>query len=54
MLQRLQASNKVPNVYEFRTLRGDVIVVVDALIDYSALAYAGALELANEGDIILF
>jgi len=54
MLQRLQASNKAPSVYQFRTLRGDVIVVVDAVIDYSAMSYAGALELPNEGDIILF
>lgn len=51
-LQCLQAGT--PSVYEFRTLRGEVMVVVDATIDYSALVYSGTLNLANEGDIILF
>jgi hypothetical protein len=53
-LLRLQTSNKPARVYEFRALRGEVIVVLDATIDYSALQYSGSLELATEGDIILF
>ena len=53
-LQRLQAGSSSPNVYEFRALRGEIIVVLDATIDYSALRYSGTLKLANEGDIILF
>lgn len=52
-LQRLQSSNTA-SVYEFRALRGEILVVVDARIDYGALVYSGALNLANEGDIILF
>jgi hypothetical protein len=52
-IQRLQTSNTA-SVYEFRALRGEILVVLDATIDYSALVYLGALNLANEGDIILF
>ena len=52
-LKRLQTSTRVC-VYEFRALRGEVVVVVDASIDYGALVYSGSLELASEGDIILF
>jgi len=53
-LQRLQSASSSPNVYEFRALRGEIIVVLDATIDYSALRYSGTLKLASEGDIILF
>jgi hypothetical protein len=53
-LKRLQTGSSSPNVYEFRTLRGEIIVVLDATIDYSALRYSGTLKQANEGDIILF
>jgi len=53
-LQRLRSGSSSPNVYEFRALRGEIIVVLDATIDYSALRYSGTLKLANEGDIILF
>lgn len=53
-VQRLQGGDSPTNVYEFRTLRGEVIVILDANIDYSALLYSGALKLPSEGDIILF
>lgn len=53
-VQRLEAGDSQANVYEFRTLKGEVIVVLDANIDYSALVYTGALKLPSEGDIILF
>jgi hypothetical protein len=53
-LRRLQSGSSSPNVYEFRALRGEIIVVLDATIDYSALRYSGTLKLPNEGDIILF
>lgn len=52
-LQRLQTSNTV-HVYEFRALRGEILVILDTTIDYGALVYSGGLNLANEGDIILF
>lgn len=53
-LQRWQMGSQAASVYEFRTLRGEIVVLVDGNINYSALAYTGAMELANEGDIILF
>jgi hypothetical protein len=53
-VKRLQTSKNPACVYEFRTLRGEVVVLMDANIDYSALVYSGSLELASEGDIILF
>ncbi|HWA73681.1 MAG TPA: hypothetical protein VG937_15150 [Polyangiaceae bacterium] len=53
-VQRLEAGDSQVSVYEFRTLRGEVIVTLDANIDYSALLYSGALKLPSEGDIILF
>lgn len=53
-LQRLEAGASSASVYEFRALRGEVIVVLDANIDYSALLYSGTLKLPSEGDIILF
>jgi len=53
-VKRLETSKNPACVYEFRTLRGEIIVLVDANIDYSALVYSGSLEQASEGDIILF
>jgi hypothetical protein len=53
-VKRLQTSKNPACVYEFRTLRGEIVVLVDATIDYSALVYSGSLDLASEGDIILF
>jgi len=40
--------------YTFRTIRGSVVVVLDAQIDDRQFAYCGAVQLRDEGDIILF
>jgi hypothetical protein len=42
------------SVYCFRTLRGHVIVTVDATIDESAFNYSSAQTIAKEGDFIPF
>lgn len=41
-------------VYLGRTLRGEVLVTLDAPIDEAKLTYSGAVEVGSEGDIILF
>lgn len=40
--------------YGFQSLRGDVYVSLRGRMDFSAIVYSGALEAANEGDVILF
>jgi hypothetical protein len=41
-------------LYRFRALRGDVLVVVDAPLERAILAYSGELQVAREGELILF
>ena len=41
-------------LYRFRTLRGEVLVVLEGAIDESTLVYSGSVKVSNEGDIILF
>jgi len=41
-------------VYRFRTLRGEIIVTLNGLIDPAVFVYSGTGNLATEGDIILF
>lgn len=41
-------------VYVGRTLRGDVLVTLDAAIDESRLNYTGPVDIGNAGDIIVF
>lgn len=41
-------------IYSFRTIRGSVIVVLDAQIEDRQFSYCGAVQLRDEGDIILF
>ena len=41
-------------LYRFRALRGDVLVVVDAPLDRAILQYSGELQVAREGELILF
>lgn len=40
--------------YGFQSLRGEVYVSLRGRMDFTAVAYSGALEAANEGDVILF
>ncbi|MGC4093810.1 MAG: hypothetical protein QM756_39085 [Polyangiaceae bacterium] len=51
---RHRAGAKDAIIYPFRTLAGDMLVILDGVLNYSALSYSGAVKLANEGDIILF
>lgn len=41
-------------LYRFRALRGDVLVVVDAPLDRAILQYSGEMQVAREGELILF
>ncbi len=41
-------------VYRFRTLRGEIIVTLNGLIDPAVFVYSGTGNIATEGDIILF
>jgi hypothetical protein len=40
--------------YPFRTLRGELHVIVDGTIDEAALVFSGSATVQREGDIILF
>lgn len=40
--------------YAFRTIRGSALVILDGQIDERQFAYCGAVQLRDEGDIILF
>jgi hypothetical protein len=41
-------------VYIGRTLRGDVLVTLDTIIDESRLNYTGPVDIGNAGDVIVF
>jgi len=41
-------------VYLGRTLRGDVLVTLDAIIDETRLSYTGPVDIGNAGDVIVF
>ena len=41
-------------IYLGRTLRGDVLVTLDGMIDESRLVYSGPAEIGNAGDVIIF
>ena len=47
---------RFPNtrIYAARTLRAEIIVALQCEIDESRLNYAGAVDIANAGDVILF
>lgn len=40
--------------YLFRTLRGELLVILDATIDESVFVYSGTETIGSEGDVILF
>ena len=42
------------SLYSFRTLRGVVTVNVRGTMDRSALNYSGAVQVFNEGDVLIF
>jgi hypothetical protein len=41
-------------IYCFRTIRGQVVVTLAGSIDESVIAYVGGINVASEGDIIIF
>jgi hypothetical protein len=50
---RLQRSATL-RLFEFRTLRGDILVSLDGTFDETQLRYTGSGNHGNEGDVILF
>jgi hypothetical protein len=53
-LERIRERSDTELLYRFRSMQGDVIVTLDAPIHELLLAYSGAVQIAREGDIILF
>jgi hypothetical protein len=53
-LERLRQRSPSEVLYRFRSLRGDIIVTLDAPLDNAVLIYSGAAVVAQEGDVILF
>jgi hypothetical protein len=53
-LERQRPRRESEVVYLFRTLRGEIVVTLDLLIDPDALNYSGTNRVAKEGDFIAF
>lgn len=53
-LERLRKRSPDEVLYRFRTLRGDIIVTLDAPLGNATLTYSGATQVAQEGEVILF
>jgi hypothetical protein len=54
VLERQRARPEAEVVYVFRTLRGEVVVIVNAVIDPGALKYSSSIHVAKEGEFIPF
>lgn len=54
MAQHGSEDSRYSRIYLFRTIRGAIVVIWDAPVDDSQLAYCGTVQLRDEGDIILF
>lgn len=54
VLERLRKRTASEVLYRFRSLRGDIIVTLDAPLDNTVLVYSGGSPVAQEGDVILF
>lgn len=52
--ERQRPRRETDVIYLFRTLRGEVAVTLDLLIDPEALNYSGTNKVAKEGDFIAF
>lgn len=53
-LERQRPRRESEVVYLFRTLRGEIVVTLDLLIDPDTLNYSGTNRVAKEGDFIAF
>ena len=53
-LEAQRARFPAMRIYVGRTLRGDVLVMVDGNIDESRLVYSGPADVGNAGDVIIF
>lgn len=54
LLQRRFGQRDNARFYEFRTLRGDVVLIAEGVLRDSILDYSHAITNVREGDIILF
>jgi hypothetical protein len=54
LIQRHFARVKHARCYEFRTLRGSIMILIDGVVRDSIVDYSGEAAVAREGDIILF
>lgn len=53
-LDRQRQRRETEVVYKFRTLRGEIAVTLDLVIDPDTLSYTGQTRVAKEGDFIAF
>jgi hypothetical protein len=53
-LERQRPRRDTEVVYLFRTLRGEIVVTLDLIVDPTALNYSGQNRVAKEGDFIAF
>ena len=50
-----QRSSTAPTIsYRFRTLRGEIVVTLEGSIHNEPLSYSGRVQVAKEGDFIVF
>jgi hypothetical protein len=54
MLEHRAAPGDSATFYGFRTMRGEIQVLLEGTIDESTFAYAGDLVMPSEGDVIIF
>jgi len=52
--ERLRQRTPSEILYRFRSLRGDILVTLDAPLGDTVLVYSGSAGVAHEGDVILF
>lgn len=52
-LEQQRPRRETDVLYRFRTLRGEVVVILDLTIE-GALSYSGSSRVAKEGDFIAF
>jgi len=53
-LERQRPRRDTEVLYLFRTLRGEIVVTLDLIIDPTALNYSGTNRVAKEGEFIAF